>query len=146
MIEFISYGRNTRATATGGAGCLLFTLLGLAAFFFGMYWLMKFLWWASPGIVALALLLHWRSVADTGTGMLRQLRTNPVGAVLMIGLAVVFFPLFSLYLLSKAAMTRRLERIQQNLEEQGFGPQPFPKDDGFTDYEEIESTPKRIGD
>ena len=128
-----------RTSASGGLGCLLLGLIGLGFFFFGLYWFLKFLWWASPVVFALALLVHWRSVADTGRWLLNQLRTNPINGILIAAFCVVAFPLFSLYLLLKAAGVNRLEKLKSTFEQQNR-----PPTDEFVDFEELESKPKEV--
>lgn len=135
MIYVTSNGRG----AAGGIGCLLFALIGLGFFFFGLYWFLKFLWWASPAVFALALLINWRSVAGTGRWLVDQLRANPVNGILTLVFCVVLFPLFSMFLLLKAVGANRLEKLQnqfQQRQETAAGE--------FVEYEELESKPKEI--
>jgi len=142
MLYFSSNTATNRTT--GGLGCLIGSLLLMGIFFFGAYWFLKFLWWASPVILMLALLIDWRSVAATGRYLFNLLKTNPLDGILRIALAVFLFPLLSFYLLLKAIAIRQGKKIIKQFGAQ-FGPQPTqqtPGDD-FVDFEELESRPKQ---
>lgn len=151
MIFIDSNGKVNQTT--GGLGCLLIGLLGVGLFFYGAYWFLRFLWWASPVILALAVLIEWRSVAHTGRSMLQLFRTDPIGAVFRLAAAVFLFPLFSFYLFMKAIlmrqtkrMTRRFEQNARDMGGRATGQRPVEgqqRDDGdFIDFEELETRKK----
>ena len=123
----------------GGFGCLLLSIFGLAAVYFifkGLYWL---LYWLSPGLLVLALIINWRIFPKTVKDWLKTLETQPVSALIYLGFAILAFPFFSLYMLLKAAGLKQLERMgtQFNQQQGSAGEQ-----EEFTEFEEIESTPK----
>jgi hypothetical protein len=129
----------------GGLGCLIFGILGLVALFYILKGLFYLLWWAAPVLFALALIINWRVVAETGKSFIRLLQRNPIGGVIVAFLSIVGFPLLALYLFLSALSGRRMEQMRG-----GFG-QPFDRpfqqsrqaEDEFVEFEEIESTPKK---
>jgi hypothetical protein len=138
---------------TGGIGCLLIGLLTALIAFYGAYWFLRFLWWASPVILGLAVLLHWRSVAESGRSLLRSLQTNPLQGIFALLFAVFLFPLFSFYLFLKAVSMRWMERqavrLQKEMDqvfEAATGQKPVsgrqPGADEFVDFEELETKRK----
>jgi hypothetical protein len=133
--------RTFQNTPGGGLGCLVGGILSLVLLYFVLKGLYAILYWAAPALFVLALIINWRSVADTGRGFLDMLSRNPLGALLIGALCVVAFPVFALYLFLKALGYNRLQRMQRE-----FGiPDPRAKqreEEEFTDFEEIISTPK----
>jgi hypothetical protein len=141
---YFSTNTTTNRT-TGGLGCLIGGLLIGGLVFFGAYWFLKFLWWASPAILLLAILISWRSVADTGRYLFGLLKTDPLAGILRIALAVFLFPLLSFYLLLKAIAMRQGEKLVKQFGQQ-YGQNPLnqqPQEDDFVDFEELESKPIR---
>jgi hypothetical protein len=138
MIYFSNGGQQNRMGGTGSLGCLIFGILGLAFAFYSLYWLFQLLWWASPVLLILALLVNWRSVADTGRSYIALLRRNPVVGLLTIGLSVVAFPILSLFLLLKALGYRQLTKFQEQVKQQ-----QSRMEGDFVDFEELESKPKK---
>jgi hypothetical protein len=132
----------------GGLGCLIFGILGLVALFYILRGLYFLLWWAAPVLFALALILNWRLVADTGKSFIRLLQRRPLSGILLALISIFAFPLLALYLFLAALGGRRLAQATG-----GFG---APFDDGgrrakqqsedeFVEFEEIESKPKNAG-
>lgn len=128
-------------------GCMIFGVLLMVAAFYILRGLYNLLWWASPALLILALIINWRVVAATGERLLSLLRRNPVGGLVMGALGVVFFPVLTLFWFLSALGAKRVERFQREFQHQwgedrmggGFsGSQPEPD---FAEYEEIESTP-----
>ena len=143
MLYFSSNTATNRTT--GGLGCLIGGVVIFGIVFYGAYWFLKFLWWASPVILVLALLIDWRSVAATGRYMLGLLKTDPLSGIIRIALSVFFFPLLSFYLLLKAIAVRQGSKIMKQFGQQ-FGQPPQTqqnKEDDFVDFEELESRPKQ---
>lgn len=148
---FVRMGRS------GGLGCLLFSVLFLLALFFILKGLFALLFWASPVLIGLAVLINWRAVSDTGRDLLEQMKRNPAG-VLVLG-ALAFFglwgsgvalidslgmgvikigvPLLSLYILFRAMGYSRLAQFQQTM-----GRPSAPPEEEFVEFEELESRPK----
>ena len=134
-----SSGRGYRAArfnGGGGIGCLIFGIIGMVAAYFILKGLFKLLYWASPVLLVLALVINWRAVVDTLKNWLKSLETNPVGGLLMAALAVLLFPVFSLYLFVKALGYRKIEQMQREFRANN------PPTDEFVEFEELESTPK----
>jgi hypothetical protein len=137
---------NRNNSPLGGQGCLVFCILGLVALFYILRGLYFLLWWAAPVLFALALILNWRLVAETGKSFIRLLQRRPLSGILLALISIFAFPLLALYLFLAAVGGRRMAQATG-----GFGA-PFdaggrraqqqPEDD-FVDFEEIESTPKK---
>jgi hypothetical protein len=120
----------------GGIGCLIFGVIGMVAAYFILKGLFKLLYWASPVLFILALVINWRAVMDTLKNWLKTMETNPVGGLLSAALAVLLFPVFALYLFVKALGYSKVEQMQRD-----FGANQPPADE-FVEFEELESTPK----
>lgn len=135
---FYSSGGNSRTArfSGGGIGCLIFGILGLIAAWYILKGLFYLLYWASPALLVLALIINWRAVADTVKNWLGTMKTNPVGGLVSAALAVLLFPVFTLYLFVKALGYNKMEQLQRE-----FG-QKQPPADEFVEFEELESTPK----
>jgi hypothetical protein len=125
-----------KVSSRGGLGCLIFGILGLVAAFFIMRGLYFLLYWLSPVLLVLALVINWRAVTDTLKNWLKGMETNPVGGLFTAALAVLLFPFFFFYLLMKALGYSKIEQMQRE-----FGQARQPEDE-FVEYEELESTPK----
>jgi hypothetical protein len=126
--------RTARFNGGGGIGCLIFGIIGMVAAFFILKGLFKLLYWASPVLFVLALVINWRAVVDTLKNWLKMMENNPIGGLLTAAIAVLLFPVFMLYLFLKALGYNKLEQMLREYE--------VPADD-FTEFEELESTPKR---
>jgi uncharacterized membrane protein YfcA len=127
---------------TGGLGCLaFFALFAVGGYYLYQYFSLIALW-AVPVLLVLALIINWRSVADTGKNFLRLLERNPLAGIAVGILSVIFFPIFAFYLFVKALAYNKLNTIQQQFGNPLFGSQSTPNDQ-FVEYEEVESTPKR---
>ena len=134
-----SSGRGYRAArfnGGGGIGCLIFGIIGMVAAYFILKGLFKLLYWASPVLFVLALVINWRAVVDTLKNWLKTMESNPLGGLLAAALAVLLFPVFALYLFVKALGYSKIEQMQR-----GFGTNGPPADE-FVEFEELESTPK----
>jgi hypothetical protein len=142
---FISSGNNPRSGFPGGAiGCLVLGALGLFGAFYALSWLFKLLWWAAPALFVLALIINWRSVANTGRSLLRTLQTDTLRGLFYIVLICIGFPIFSAYLFFQAYLTRRLERAGQRFGTDPADPTGQVGERGdYTDFEELDSRPKR---
>jgi hypothetical protein len=120
----------------GGVGCFLFGVLALVALWFILKGLYKILFWASPALIVLALIVNWRAVRDTLKNWLHTMETNPVVGLLNAALAVLLFPFFTLYLFVKALGYNKIEQMQRE-----FG-QAQRAEEEFVEFEELESTLK----
>ena len=136
---------NRNSSPFGGIGCLIFGILGLVGLFYILKGLFYLLWWAAPVLFALALIINWRVVAETGKSFIRLLQRNPIGGVVVAFLSIVGFPLLALYLFLSALSGRRMEQMRGSFDQTFERPfsQSEPAEDDFIEFEEIESTPKR---
>lgn len=133
----------------GPFGCLI----GLAILV-GLGWLLvKFyywLWFASPVLLLLALLIDWRIPAAWLRRLTLTFQQNfGVGLVSLI-FAVAFFPFTALAMVINGLAKKRIERLQNEYFGDGQNPffgqsqrqKPAPVNDEYVDYEEVESRPK----
>lgn len=122
----------------GGLGCLL----GLVIVGFVLYYTVKglyyVLWWATPALLVLALIVNWRVFPDTIKNWLGSLETRPVSALFSAALAVVAFPFFALWLFLKALGYKKMQEVKSAFEREQQRQNPR---DEFVDFEEIESKP-----
>ena len=157
MLFFSTNQFNQRSAFSGGGGwgCLIVGVVMLIGLFYFLKWLFDVLWIASPFLLALALIINWRAVADTGKGLVSTLERNPISGLFMAALAVVLFPFFSLYLVFKALGYNKIKEMKAQFGEQtnnpfGQGFDPFRPEhrpaDEYAEYEELESTPKNQGE
>ncbi|MEQ1743891.1 MAG: hypothetical protein ABMA02_00570 [Saprospiraceae bacterium] len=129
---YVKYGRSG-----GGWGCLILGILALVAAYYILKGLFYLLYWTSPVLFVLALVINWRAVADTGRDFLGLLQRNPLGGLLMGALAVIGFPVLALFLFLRALGYRQMERFGQAMHQHNQVPE-----DEFVEFEEIESRPK----
>lgn len=128
---FVSYNRN------GGLGCLIFGILFLVAMFYVLKGLFYVLLWAAPALFVLALIINWRAVADTGKDFLGLLERNPLMGLLVGALAVVGFPVLSLYLFLRALGYSKVQQFNRTVRDARQAPE-----EEFVEFEELESRPK----
>ncbi|MBK8554553.1 MAG: hypothetical protein IPL65_01710 [Lewinellaceae bacterium] len=138
MFIYSSSGGSRSGNPLSNIGCLIFGVLGLIALFYVLKGLFIVLWWASPVLFALSLIINWRVAANTGTGMIQLLKRNPLAGLVTIALAVVGFPILSLYLFLGAIGNRQIEKMRSQFEI----PQQQTTEEEFIEYEEIESKQK----
>ena len=143
MIYNYSFGgRSLNQFPGGGLGCLVFSVLLVLGSFYLLQGLYYLLLWAAPALLVLALIINWRVFPDTIKSWVEGLKTNPLNGLLSLALVVLVFPFFSLYILLKAIGYRKMEQLRQQ-----FGVAENPREEeGFVEYEELESTPKRAFD
>lgn len=132
QMVYVKYGR-----AGGGWGCLIMGVLALVVAYYILKGLFYVLYWASPVLFVLALVINWRAVADTGRDFLSLLQRNPLGGLLLGALAVVGFPVLALYLFLRALGYNKMEQFGQAMREQ-----QKQKEEEFVEFEELESRPK----
>ncbi len=133
-----SFSNNNRGGS--GIGCLIFAMLGVAV----LYYFFKFLWWAAPGIFLLAVIINWRAVVDTGKQYWTYLQRNIISGLAIGVLSVLLFPLVALFMLLKSLGYNLLGQFRQNMGMFGNAPnQPAEIPTEYTDFEELESTPKK---
>ena len=135
-------------TNLGPFGCL-FGLAFMALLGWLFYHFYIFLWYAAPVFFILALLIDWKIPAAWGKRLLLVFKENPLGGLVAMVFAAVFFPFTALGMFLNTLAKRRIERMQQEIFGGGspFG-QPNqvskngPTEGEYVDFEEIESKPK----
>lgn len=132
-------GRNVNQFPGGGLGCFLFAILLIVGGYYILQGLYYFLLWAAPALLILAAIINWRVFPDTIKNWLRTMQSSPVSGLISLALAILVFPFFSLYLFLKALGYRKLEQMRREFgDRDGY----TRAEEEFTDFEEIESTPK----
>ncbi len=135
-------------TNVGPFGCLvsLAVMAALGWLFYKFYFL---LWYAAPVFFLLALVIDWKIPAAWGMRLVNLFRMNPLGGLVGLAMAVVFFPFTALGMFLNTLAKRRIERMQQ----QFFGgrdpferPGEAAREGEYVDFEEIESKPKKRED
>lgn len=137
--RYLYTGRDLNQFPGGGIGCLVFSVLLLVGAYYLLQGLYYLLLWAAPALLVLALIINWRVFPDTLKNWFRSLETNPLGALLALALAALLFPFFSFYLFLKALGYRKMEQLRRQFD----GVENLREDEGFVEFEELESTPKR---
>lgn len=140
IYQFSSGGRSVNQFPGGGLGCLIATVLVVVGGYYLLQGLYYLLLWAAPALLVLALIINWRVYPDTIKSWVKGLETNPVGGIVTLALVVLAFPFFSLYMLLKALGYRKMEQFRQ----QFSGAESRKEEDGFVEFEELESTPKSM--
>jgi Ca2+/Na+ antiporter len=128
MVNF-QFGRQSRM---GGIGCLLFVILGVIALFYVLKWTFTLLFYASPLLFLLALVIKPQSVLNAFRWLGSVYRSNVLLGLIYTVLGVLCFPVVALALFMHAASQR--DSIQQN---------SYVPDAEYTDFEEVESEPLR---
>lgn len=138
IYQFTSGGRGLNQFPGGGFGCLLFLVLAAIGGYYIVQGLYSILLWAAPALLVLALIINWRVFPDTLKSWFKTLEANPLNALLLLALAVLVFPFFSLYIFLKAVGYRKLEQLRRQFDESN----PPRGEETFVEFEELESTPK----
>lgn len=136
MYRFSTRGAQLGRVPGGGLGCLI----GLALLVFVLYYTLKglyfILWWASPALIVLTLIINWRVFPDTLKNWLNILEKRPISGLLNAAFAVLAFPFFALWLFLKALGYRKMDNIRRE-----YDNTQEPAGEEFTEFEEIESRP-----
>lgn len=137
---------------------MLFSILALIATYFIIKGFFALLFWAAPFLIALALFINWKAVADTANGLARYSLRNPLPAIMVAALAYVGvyhtgnplvdtlgdgmirvgIPLLSLYILLRSVGYSRMQEFQRMM---GTPQEAPPQEEEFAEYEELESRP-----
>ncbi len=114
----------------------LFSVLILIAVFTGLFFAFKFifeiLWKISPVIILVTLLFDYQVILKYFRLMAAFLRKNLIAGVLFIGLSVFFLPVVSIFLMAKAILNRKMNKMQAKAK---------AENQNFTQYEEIDEEP-----
>jgi len=114
----------------------LFSVLILIAVFTGLFFAFKFifeiLWKISPVIILVTLLFDYQVILKYFRLMAAFLRKNLIAGVLFIALSVFFLPVVSIFLMAKAILNRKMNKMQAKAK---------AENQNFTQYEEIDEEP-----
>ncbi|MFN0037662.1 MAG: hypothetical protein ACKVUS_21585 [Saprospiraceae bacterium] len=133
-------GRSISQFPGGSFGCLISAVLILVGGYYLLQGLYYLLLWAAPALLVLALIINWRVFPDTLKNWLKHLESSPLSALLALALVVLVFPFFSLYLFLKAIGYRKMEQLRRQF---GAAENPREDEEGFAEFEELESKPKQ---
>ena len=128
MVNF-QFGRQSRM---GGIGCLLFVLLGIIALFYVLKWTFTLLFYASPLLFLLALVIKPQSVLNVFRWLGSVYRSNVLLGLIYTVLGVLCFPVVALALFMRAV--GQGASVQQKSD--------VPETE-YTDFEEVQSEPLR---
>jgi len=137
--QFTTGGRSLNQFPGGGLGCLVFFVLVAIGGYYIVQGLYSILLWAAPALLVLALIINWRVFPDTVKSWFKTLEANPLNALILLALAILVFPFFSLYIFLKAVGYRKLEQLRRQFNESN----PDREEEAFVEFEELESTPKK---
>ena len=136
----IFYNRNSNPT-----GCFIFGILGLVVLFYFLSWFYRIAWYATPFLLIGALIINYRVVADSLRGLTVLLKRNPFGGILATLLGVAMLPFLSIYWFFGALNYDSMKKMNRQFQGGIFGqpnqPAEEETDDGFIDFEEIDSKP-----
>lgn len=131
----------------------ILSLVLLVLFFVGMYYLVtgffKLLYWLTPVIVIATLVINYRVYIDHAKWLWETLKQRPVLGVLGILFSVFAFPVLAAWLLMKALAKRKIDKMREEMGGaadpfSGFGTSANRREEGFTDYEEVDDTPLEL--
>lgn len=123
---YYHFGRRNRM---GGIGCLLFAILALIATFYVLKWMFTLLFYVSPVLFVLTLLVRPAVVRDAFRWLAGVYRQNTLTGIFYTLLGVLAFPVVALSLFLNAMRTEPAEREKQQAESE------------YVDFEEIGSEP-----
>jgi len=108
----------------------------LVAIFIGLYYLvtgfLKLLAYLTPVMFIAALIINHKVVLNYGKWLLNTLKTNFLRGLILTILTIVGFPVVSGYLLLKAILSKKVEKLQED-----FQKRTRPE---FADFEEVPDT------
>jgi len=132
----------------GNVGCLIFAGLFLVGLFYVLQGLYKVLVYLAPGLFVLTLLINWKIIAQAGQQFIQFFTRKPLSGILVAALAIVLFPVLTLYWLLAALASKRMERSRRDFGQNPGNPfggfqdnrSQAPKDE-YVEFEELESKP-----
>jgi len=114
----------------------ILSIVFLVAIFIGLYYvatgLFEILSLLAPFMLIGALIINYKVVTNYGKWLLNTLKTNFVRGLIMSILTFVGFPVISGYLLLKAYLSKKVEKIQADFQERS---RP-----DYADFEEVGDT------
>ncbi len=123
---YYQFGRRGRM---GGVGCLLFAILALIAAFYVLKWTFTLLFYVSPILFVLSLLVRPAVVRDAFHWLVEVYRKNVLTGIFYTLVGVLGFPVVALSLFLNAIRPEPAEREKQQVESE------------YIDFEEIRSEP-----
>lgn len=123
---YYQFGRRSRM---GGIGCLLFAILALVATFYVLKWTFTLLFYISPILFVLTLLVKPAVVRDAFRWLAAVYRKNIPAGIFYTLLGVLAFPVVALSLFLNAIRTEPAAQEKQQVESE------------YIDFEEIGSEP-----
>lgn len=120
-------------------------LISLAVFMMAAFFLFKGLFWmlslVAPVLLITTLILDYTVVTDFVKFLMKSLKDNPLFGIMAIVLSLAAYPFTTGFLFFRAMMRRVIMKVHQPKEEI-FADGENVNDEGFSDYEEVE-TPER---
>lgn len=120
----------------------LIGLLVMVLVVVGMFMLARFifriLFWLSPILLIVALLLDYKVVLGYGKWLLNLVKRNPLMGIAAIVLTVLGFPLVTAFLAGKAFLKYNVKKAEKEQEEQVPGE--------YIDFEEVEEQPLELSE
>jgi hypothetical protein len=113
----------------------ILSIIFLVAIFIGLYYLatgiFKILTFLTPFMLIAALIIDYRVVLNYGKWLVKTLSTDLLKGLGMVLLMIFGYPIIAGYLLLKAVVSKKLQKVQTEFEERNR-PQ-------YADYEEVDS-------
>lgn len=114
------------------------SILVMVFVFIALYWvatgLFKILTAAAPFLLIAALIINHNVVINYGKWLWNLLLKNPLMGIAGIALSFFGFPIIAGFLLAKALIYRKVDKLKKTVEKEKYGE--------FTDYEEVEEEPE----
>lgn len=109
---------------------VLVLLALLTAFFFVAQYIYKFLFYISPLVIIATLILDYKVFVNYGRLVMAFMKQNVVVGISMIVLSAFLFPVISVFLLGKAILKRKINKMEAKIREE---------ENTFTNYEEVDN-------
>ena len=104
----------------------------LVGLFFAAQFIYTMLLWASPVVLLITCILDYKVVINFVKLLAAFTRKNTSAGIVFILLSIVFFPIVSLFLLSKALFNKKVDKINKK---------ETQDNNTFVPYEEVEDEP-----
>ncbi|HAV28501.1 MAG TPA: hypothetical protein DCW93_01150 [Saprospirales bacterium] len=129
-----------RSPFGGIAGLISLAVFMMASFFLfkGLFWMLSLV---APVLLITTLILDYTVVTDFVKFLMKSLKDNPLFGIMAIVLSLAAYPFTTGFLFFRAMMRRVIMKVHQPKEEI-FADGENVNDEGFSDYEEVE-TPER---
>ena len=126
-----------RSPFGGIAGLISLAVFMMAAFFLfkGLFWMLSLV---APVLLITTLILDYTVVTDFVKFLMKSLKDNPLFGIMAIVLSLAAYPFTTGFLFFRAMMRRVIMKVHQPKEEI-FADGENVNDEGFSDYEEVET-------